>query len=160
MSSFAFVEIMQMIGSLVKWIGGNFVREKGTTSIREYVNDTNVCKRYICPKKAAVQHGKTEEELLELVSMAGAICQLPVIMLICCKRLEDYMKPLYKVSGTNIYVQKKYVRIGEGSIMYSIDHHHFVETARAAGTVYKVNGRTVVVSLDIFDEYISCVSGR
>lgn len=143
-----------MIGSLVKWIGGNFVREKVTTSVREYVNDTNVCKRYIRPKEAAVQLEKTEEEVLKLASMAGAICRLPVITLICCKRLEDYMKHLYKVSGTNKYVQKKYVRIGEGSIMYSIGRHRFVEMARAAGAVYKVNGGTVLVSLDIFDEYM------
>lgn len=59
------------------------------------------------------------------------------------------MKHLYKVSGTNKYVQKKYVRIGEGSIMYSIGRHRFVEMARAAGAVYKVSGGTVLVSLDM-----------
>jgi hypothetical protein len=40
------------------------------------------------------------------------------------------MKHLYKVPNTNKYVQKKFVRIGEGSIMYSIGRHRFVELAR------------------------------
>ena len=124
------------------------------TSVRTYVNNTSICKRYIRLKEAAEQLGKTEEEALKLASLAGAICQLPVITLISCKKLEDYMKHLYKISGTNKYVQKKYVRIGEGSIMYSIGRHRFVEMARAAGAVYKVNSGTVLVSLDIFDEYM------
>jgi len=110
------------------------------TSVRTYVNDTSICKRYIRLKEVAEQLGKPEEEVLRLASMAGAICQLPVITLISCKKLEDYMKHLYKISGTNKYVQKKYVRIGEGSIMYSIGRHRFVEMARTAGAVYKVNG--------------------
>ena len=97
------------------------------TSVRAYVKGANISKRYIRPKEAAEQLGKTEEEVLELASMAGSICQLPVITLICCKRLEDYMKHLCKISGTNKYVQKKYVRIGEGSIMYSIGRQRFVE---------------------------------
>jgi hypothetical protein len=56
-------------------MGGGFVAEHLTTSVRAYVNDTNICKRYICPKEAAKQLGKTEEEALELAFMAGAICQ-------------------------------------------------------------------------------------
>lgn len=49
------------------------------------------------------------------------------------------------------------MRIGEGSIIYSIGRHRFVEMARAAGAVYKVNegkGGTVLVNLEIFDEYM------
>ena len=37
------------------------------------------------------------------------------------------MKHLYKVPNTSKCVQKKYVRIGEGSITYSIGHHRFIE---------------------------------
>ena len=128
--------------------------EKLITSVRAYINNESICKRYIRPKEVAERLGKPEEEVLNLASTAGAICQLPVITLISCKKLEDYMKHLYKISGTNKYVQKKYVRIGEGSIIYSIGRHRFVEMARAAGAVYKVNGGTVLVSLDIFDEYM------
>lgn len=67
------------------------------------------------------------------------------------------MKHLYKVPNTSKYVHKKYVRIGEGSITYSIGHHRFIEMARAAGAVYKINegtGGTVLINLDIFDEYM------
>ena len=55
------------------------------------------------------------------------------------------------------YVEKKYVRIGEGSITYSIGHHRFIEMARAAGAVYKIGdsqGGTVLINLEIFDEYM------
>ena len=41
--------------------------------------------------------------------------------------------------------------------MYSIGHHRFIEMARAAGAVYKINegtGGTVLISLDIFDDYM------
>ena len=67
------------------------------------------------------------------------------------------MKHLYKVPGTSKQVVKKYVRIGEGSIIYSIGHHRFIEMARAAGAVYKINegqGGTVLINLEIFDEYM------
>lgn len=30
------------------------------------------------------------------------------------------------------------MRIGEGSMTYSIGHHRFIEMARAAGAVYKI----------------------
>ena len=49
------------------------------------------------------------------------------------------MRHLYKVPETNKIVQKKYVRIREGSMIYSIGHHRFIEMARAAGAVYKIN---------------------
>lgn len=67
------------------------------------------------------------------------------------------MKHLYRVPETSKVVKKEFVRIGEGSITYSIGRHRFIEMARAAGAVYKINegtGGTVLVNLDIFDQYI------
>ena len=67
------------------------------------------------------------------------------------------MKHIYKVPGTSKQVVKKYVRIGEGSIIYSIGHHRFIEMARAAGAVYKIGdskGSKVLIRLDVFDEYM------
>lgn len=67
------------------------------------------------------------------------------------------MRHIYKVPGTNKLVQKKFVRIGEGSIIYSIGHHRFIEMARAAGATYKINegtGGTVLINLEVFDEYM------
>ena len=114
-------------------------------------------KRYMQPKEASEVLEIDVEELLQIASGAGAICRLPKITLICNKKLEEYMKHLYKVPASSKTVHKKFVRIGEGSIIYSIGRHRFVEMARAAGAVYKVNegkGGTVLVNLEIFDEYM------
>jgi hypothetical protein len=109
--------------------------------VEEYVNQFNM-----------------DSETVEIVAIAaGALYRLPRTLIIKREKMEDYMKHLYKVPNTSKYVQKKYVRIGEGSIMYSIGHHRFIEMARAAGAVYKINegtGGTVLISLDIFDEYM------
>jgi ABC-type Na+ transport system ATPase subunit NatA len=72
-------------------------------------------------------------------------------------KMEEYMKYLYKTLNMSKYVKKKYARIGEGSMIYSIGHYRFIEMARAAGAVYKINeatGGTVLISLDIFDDYM------
>ena len=46
------------------------------------------------------------------------------------------------------------MRIGEGSMTYSIGHHRFIEMARAAGAVYKIGeakGNTILINLEVFD---------
>ena len=131
--------------------------ERLQPTIRGYMKDKNIQKRYIRPKEAAEIFEVSEETVMELALAAGALHQLPRTTLICQKRLEDFMKHLYKVPGTSKQVVKKYVRIGEGSIIYSIGHHRFIEMARAAGAVYKINegqGGTVLINLEIFDEYM------
>ena len=126
-------------------------------SIRSYIHDDNVYKRYLRPAEASKIFGIDENYVIQFASAAGAIYQLPRILLIRHQRLEEYMKHHYKVPGTNKFVHKKYVRIGEGSIIYSIGHHRFIEMARAAGAVYKINegtGGTVLINLEIFDDYM------
>ena len=49
-----------------------------------------------------------------------------------------FMKHSARVPSSNKIVEKKFVRIGEGSMTYSIGHHRFIEMARAAGAVYKI----------------------
>lgn len=130
---------------------------KLNTTIRDYLSESNISKRYIRPEEAANIFGVTEQTLMELALAAGAIYKLPRITLIYQKRLEEFMKHIYKVPGTSKQVVKKYVRIGEGSIIYSIGHHRFIEMARAAGAVYKINecqGGTVLINLETFDEYL------
>lgn len=125
-------------------------------TIRSYIHE-NTARRYVRLEEVCKEFEMDKEIVKVLACIAGALYQLPRITLIHNKKLERYMKHLYKVPGTGKYVQKKYVRIGEGSIMYSIGHHRFVEMARAAGAVYKINegtGGTVLVSLDIFDEFM------
>lgn len=99
------------------------------------MHDDNIYKRYLRPAEASRIFNIEESRIIHIASAAGAIYQFPRILLIHNQRLEDYMKHLYKVPSTNKLVQKKYVRIGEGSIIYSIGHHRFIEMARAAGAV-------------------------
>ena len=127
------------------------------TSIRAYTADDIQIKRFLRVDEVR-QLFQLEEEILLIVALsADALYRLPRTVLIHQKKMEDFMKHLYKVPNTSKYVQKKYVRIGEGSITYSIGHHRFIEMARAAGAVYKINegtGGTVLISLDIFDDYM------
>lgn len=84
---------------------------KGT--VRNYLTDSNISKRYIRPDEAASMFQVSEQTVLELSLAAGATYQLPRTILICRKRLEEFMKHLYKIPGTSKQVIKKYVRIGE-----------------------------------------------
>ena len=109
------------------------------TSIRAYAADNIQIKRFLRVEDAQQLFHIEEEVLLIVALSADALYQLPRTTLIHQKKMEDYMKHLYKVPNTSKYVHKKYVRIGEGSITYSIGHHRFIEMARAAGAVYKIN---------------------
>lgn len=114
-------------------------------------------KRYMRVKEVASEYRISEEYMRLIAIEAGAVYTLPRTELIHKERLDEYMKHLYKVPGTNKQVIKKFVRIGEGAIIYSIGHHRFIEMARAAGATYKINqgtGGTVLINLEIFDEYM------
>ena len=127
------------------------------TSIRAYTADDIQIKRFHRVDEARQRFQLEEEVLLVVALSADALYRLPRTVLIHQKKMEDFMKHLYKVPNTSKYVQKKYVRIGEGSITYSIGHHRFIEMARAAGAVYKINegtGGTVLINLELFDEFM------
>lgn len=131
--------------------------KKLNTTVRDYLCEDNIFKRYIRIEEASKLYEIDRETIKAIAFAAGAIYQLPRTTLINHMKMEEYMKHLYRVPNTSKYVQKKYVRIREGSIIYSIGHHRFIEMARAAGAVYKINegtGGTVLISLDIFDDYM------
>ena len=126
-------------------------------NIRGYHAGADISKRYIREAEAAERFGVCRENVIPMAIAAGALYKLPKINLIYLPRMEEFMKHLYKVPGTNKLVIKKYVRIGEGSIIYSIGRHRFIEMARAAGAVYKINegtGGTVLINLETFDGYM------
>lgn len=82
------------------------VANKLHTTIRSYLTDTNISKRYIRPKEAAEIFEVSEETVMELALAAGAIHQLPRTTLICKKRLEEFREapvgmknPLWKAEG-------------------------------------------------------------
>ena len=83
--------------------------------------------------------------------------ELAKIILVHKERLMKFMKHSARVPSSNKIVEKKFVRIGEGSMTYSIGHHRFIEMARAAGAVYKIGeakGNTILINLEVFDEYM------
>ena len=75
---------------------------------------------------------------MSLALAAGARYQLAKIILVHNERLIKFMKHFARVPSSNKIVEKKFVRIGEGSMTYSIGYHRFIEMARAAGAVYKI----------------------
>lgn len=128
-------------------------------SVRGYLHGEEIYKRFIRLDEAAIVFDMTLQSVKEHATAAGAVYQLSRITLIYQKRLEEYMKHLYKVPSSGKYVEQKYIRIGEASKTYSIGRHRMIEMARAAGAVYKINkgtgnSGTVLIRLDIFDEYM------
>lgn len=125
-------------------------------SVRAY-KDSEDNKRYVRVDEVATKLELDKEDVKMLAVAAGSFYKLSRIELIHKERFDEFMKHIYKVPGTNKQVQKKFVRIGEGSIIYSIGHHRFIEMARAAGATYKINegtGGTVLINLEVFDEYM------
>ena len=99
----------------------------------------------------------TQDEAMDIALAAGARYQLAKIILVHKERLMKFMKHSARVPSSNKIVEKKFVRIGEGSMTYSIGHHRFIEMARAAGAVYKIGeakGNTILINLEVFDEYM------
>lgn len=126
-------------------------------TIRAYMHSDDTDKRYVRLDEMAEKKELDIEEVKLLSVAAGALYKLSRIELVHKERFEEFMRHIYKVPGTNKVVQKKFVRIGEGSIIYSIGHHRFIEMARAAGATYKINegtGGTVLINLELFDEYM------
>lgn len=126
-------------------------------SVRAYIDSENSNKRYVRIDEVATKLDLDKADIKMLAVAAGSFYKLSRIELIHKERFDEFMKHIYKVPGTNKQVQKKFVRIGEGSIIYSIGHHRFIEMARAAGATYKINegtGGTVLINLEVFDEYM------
>lgn len=111
-------------------------------TIRAYLHSDDTDKRYVRLDEMAGKLGFNIDDVKALAVAAGASYRLSRIELIHKERFDEFMKHIYKVPGTNKQVQKKFVRIGEGSIIYSIGHHRFIEMARAAGATYKINEGT------------------
>ena len=124
--------------------------------IRGY-HSGNISKRYLREAEAADEFELSSNEIIAYATAAGALYRLPRTSLIHRERMETFMKHLYKIPISGKVIEKKYVRLGEASVIYSIGRHRMIEMARAAGAVYKLGdgaSGTVLVSLDIFDEYM------
>lgn len=62
----------------------------------------------------------TQDEAMDIALAAGARYQLAKIILVHKERLMKFMKHSARVPSSNKIVEKKFVRIGEGSMTYSI----------------------------------------
>ena len=98
----------------------------------------NVKPRFIRIDEVMALLDVTRDEAMDIALAAGARYQLAKIILVHKERLMKFMKHSARVPSSNKIVEKKFVRIGEGSMTYSIGHHRFIEMARAAGAVYKI----------------------
>lgn len=108
-------------------------------TVRAYMHSDDTDKRFVRLNEMASVLELDVDDVKALAVAAGSLYKLSRIELIHKGRFDEFMKHIYKVPGTNKQVQKKFVRIGEGSIIYSIGHHRFIEMARAAGATYKIN---------------------
>ena len=61
----------------------------------------------------------TRDEAMDIALAAGARYQLAKITLVHKERLMKYMKHFTRVPSSNKIVEKKFVRIGEGSMTYA-----------------------------------------
>lgn len=113
--------------------------------------------RFVRYEEAPNYFEMDDELLFAYAKAAGAVYQLAKIRLTKIEIMEEFMKHLTRVGRTAKLIQRKYVRVGEGTLIYNIGRHRFIEMARAAGAVYKIGdskGSTVLVRLDVFDEYM------
>ena len=125
-------------------------------SVSAYKNE-QINRRYIRVEEVMNLLDVSKEDALEIALAAGARYQLAKITLIHKERMMEFMNHFTRVPSSNKIVEKQFVRIGEGSMTYSIGHHRFIEMARAAGAVYKIGtakGNTILINLEVFDEYM------
>ena len=123
-------------------------------TVSAYING-DVNKRYIRIEEVMSRLNVTKSEAMDIALAAGARYKISKITIIHKERLVEYMKHFAKVPSSKKIVEKKFVRIGEGSMTYGIGHHRFIEMARTAGAVYKIGdaqGNTVLINLEAFDE--------
>lgn len=112
---------------------------------------SNMMKRFVRYEEAAQYFGIDETLIVAYAKVAGAVYQLSKIRLIKIEPLEDYMKHLTRVGRSSKLIQRKFVRVGEGTLIYNIGRNRFIEMARAAGAVYKIGdskGSKVLIRLD------------
>ena len=88
--------------------------------VRAYLHGGEVIKRYIKVEEVAYEYGFSVEETEYIAKAASSLYKLTRIHLVKKERFDEFMKHIYKVPGTNKQIIKKFARIGEASIIYSI----------------------------------------
>ena len=97
---------------------------------------SKMMKRFVRYEEAAQYFGIDETLIVAYAKAAGAVYQLSKIRLIKIEPLEDYMKHLTKVGRSSKLIQRKFVRVGEGTLIYNIGRNRFIEMARAVNCTH------------------------
>ena len=79
----------------------------------------NISKRYLREAEAADEFELSSNEVIAYATAAGALYRLPRTSLIHRERMETFMKHLYKIPISGKVIEKKYVRLGEASVIRS-----------------------------------------
>ena len=131
-------------------------------NVRAYLHGAEVIKRFVRVEEVASEYGFNLEETEYIARAASALYKLTRIHLIQKERFDEFMRHIYKVPGTNKKVIKKFARIGEASIIYSIGRHRFIELARAAGATlseqYIMHGKTEDTKASLISEAVNVLS--
>lgn len=112
---------------------------------------SNMMKRFVRYEEAAQYFGLDETLIIAYAKAAGAVYQLCKIRLIKIEPLEDYMKHLTKVGRSSKLIQRKFVRVGEGTLIYNIGRNRFIEMAREDINTLKRIEKEIVVKGDRLD---------
>ena len=102
----------------------------------------NVKPRFIRIDEVMALLDVTRDEAMDIALAAGARYQLAKIILVHKERLMKFMKHSARVPSSNKIVEKKFVRIGEGSMTYSAKHPAVKSCLRTCRTTPKGNERT------------------
>ena len=94
----------------------------------------NISKRYLREAEAADEFELSSNEVIAYATAAGALYRLPRTSLIHRERMETFMKHLYKIPISGKVIEKKYVRLGEASVIYSIGRHAGVDISYGGAT--------------------------
>ena len=119
--------------------------------VRAYLHGGEVIKRYIRVEEVAHEYGFSVEETEYIAKAASSLYKLTRIHLVKKERFDEFMKHIYKVPGTNKQIIKKFARIGEASIIYSIGSTGTkdVEETDADGNVTTVTKSVLYVNVTL-----------
>ena len=114
--------------------------------VRAYLHGGEVIKRYIKVEEVAYEYGFSVEETEYIAKAASSLYKLTRIHLVKKERFDEFMKHIYKVPGTNKQIIKKFARIGEASIIYSIGRHRFPTAIFGKGDFFilRASGQSMI----------------
>ena len=125
--------------------------------VRAYLHGAEVIKRYIRVEAVAQEYGLSVEETEYIAKAAGSLYKAYPYSFSKKERFDEFMKHIYKVPGTNKQIIKSLRELEKLQLYTVLADIDLSELARAAGATYKINEGnrgTVLINLEIFDNYM------